>query len=266
MLFVKKMHSSIVVMFLAMVLVLGSAIFPVQTVSAAPSHKMPVPCNETWRVATWTGHNPANAADLNWGSGDDDYGKPVLASAAGTVKLVRDLGNTSYGKYIILDHGGGYETLYAHLKSFKVSQGQTVSQGQQIGEVGKSGTTSSHLHYEQRSGGSAVKIVLEGKALSYPSTVNIKSTNCGGTQDGYPGRVQTNGANLNVRSGPGTNYSIVGSLANGTHVTISCQITGEYIDGYYGRSNLWNKIGAGQYIPDAYTYTGSNGQIAPTCK
>ncbi|TCS93952.1 M23 family metallopeptidase [Hazenella coriacea] len=262
----KKKLSSMFVICLVAILVLFGTAFPMQTVSAAPSHKMPVPCNETWRVATWTGHNPANAADLNWGSGDDDLGKPVLASAAGTVKLVRDLGNTSYGKYIIIDHGGGYETLYAHLKAFKVSQGQTVSQGQQIGEVGKSGTSSAHLHYEQRSGGSVVKIVLEGKALAYPSAVNIKSTNCGGTQDGYPGRVQTNGANLNVRSGPGTTYDIVGSLANGTSVTISCQTYGEYVDGYYGRSNLWNKIGSGKFIPDAYTYTGSNGQIAPTCK
>lgn len=80
------------------------------------------------------------------------------------------------------------------------------------------------------------------------------------------GKVTTNGANLNVRSGPGTNYSIVGSLANGTNVTIYCQTTGEYIDGYYGRSNIWNRIGTGKYIPDAYTYTGFNSQIAPTCK
>jgi len=48
-------------------------------------------------------------------------------------------------------------------------------------------------------------------------------------------------------------------------VTISCQTNGESIPGTYGTSKLWNKNGSGRYIPDAYTYTGSDGRVAPDC-
>ncbi|MBA4495037.1 glycerophosphodiester phosphodiesterase family protein [Paenactinomyces guangxiensis] len=84
--------------------------------------------------------------------------------------------------------------------------------------------------------------------------------------NGFPGTVNTTtGVNLNVRSGPGTNYDIVGSVADGQTIFIKCQIRGETITGTYGTSNLWNQIGDGKYIPDAYTYTGSSEQVAPTC-
>ncbi|MGO4775957.1 SH3 domain-containing protein, partial [Lysobacter sp. 2RAB21] len=79
------------------------------------------------------------------------------------------------------------------------------------------------------------------------------------------GTVNTNGTPLNVRSGPGTSYSVVDTLADNTSVTIQCQTNGSSVTGTYGTSSLWNRIGSGRFIPDAYTYTGSDGRVAPDC-
>ncbi|MEU1871786.1 uncharacterized protein YraI [Streptomyces ambofaciens] len=73
------------------------------------------------------------------------------------------------------------------------------------------------------------------------------------------------GYRLNVRSGPGTNYSVVRVLAEGSRVTINCQRTGERVSGPYGTSNIWDNIGGGQYVSDAYIRTGSDGYVAPRC-
>ena len=68
-----------------------------------------------------------------------------------------------------------------------------------------------------------------------------------------------------MRRGPSTSYAAVGSVADGTHVTIYCQKRGQSISGTYGTSTLWDNIGNG-YVADAYVYTGSDGQVAPTCQ
>lgn len=228
--------------------------------SAAPAFQMPFPCNQTWTGSTRSDHNPAYAVDLNR---TDDLGDPVVASAGGTVITVRDLGDTSYGKYVVVDHGGGWTTYYAHLNSFSVSVGQTVSRGSKLGTVGSSGgSTGPHLHYEQRLNGVVQKIVWNGSQILYYGTKSYTSKNNCNT---VTGTVNTNGADLNVRSGPGTSYSIVGQVSDGQKVTIICQVRGETITGTYGTTSLWDKIGAGQYISDAYVYTGSDGQVAPTC-
>ena len=229
---------------------------------AAPNFQVPFACNQTWSGQTRTNHSPQRSIDFNR---TNDLGDPVVASAAGTVTVVRNLGSTSYGRYVVIDHGGGWTTYYAHLNSWSVSVGQRVSQGQRIGTVGSTGgSTGPHLHFEQRLNGSAVSIKFNGTTAYYWGTRNYTSRNgCGG--GAARGTVRTNGANLNVRSGPGTTYGIVGSLANGTSVSIQCQTRGQTVTGYYGTSNLWNRIGTGRFIPDAYTYTGSDGRVAPAC-
>jgi murein DD-endopeptidase MepM/ murein hydrolase activator NlpD len=57
--------------------------------------------------------------------------------------------HSRFGKVVLLDHGQGYQTLYAHLDNFSVQSGSRVSAGQQIGAVGASGVaTGPHLHFE----------------------------------------------------------------------------------------------------------------------
>ena len=82
-------------------------------------------------------------------------GTPVKAAKAGKVISVTVL--SGYGNVVIIDHGGGISTLYAHLNSFAVSNGATVPQGQVIGYSGMSGNvTGPHLHWEVRSNGTPV--------------------------------------------------------------------------------------------------------------
>ncbi len=77
----------------------------------------------------------------------------VIASDTGTVTYAGCVGY-GYGCSIIVNHGNGYETLYAHLSQIGVTPGQVVSQGQQVGVMGCTGRcTGIHLHFEVRSGG-----------------------------------------------------------------------------------------------------------------
>ncbi len=81
--------------------------------------------------------------------------RTVVAAKSGTVKSVKR-SNKGYGNHIIIDHGNGMQTLYAHLESINVSEGQKVGQGDAIGIIGTSGdSTGLHLHFEVRKNGSA---------------------------------------------------------------------------------------------------------------
>ena len=83
-------------------------------------------------------------------------GTDVYATGDGVVKDVVN-SNVGYGKYIEIDHGYGYTTLYAHLNDFNVRKGQKVKRGEVIGYVGNTGTsTAPHLHYEVHRNGTAV--------------------------------------------------------------------------------------------------------------
>ncbi|MET8246790.1 SH3 domain-containing protein [Streptomyces sp. NPDC005202] len=73
------------------------------------------------------------------------------------------------------------------------------------------------------------------------------------------------GVRLNVRSGPGTSYSIVRVLPEGASVPIYCQTPGSTVTGPYGTSTIWDNIGNGEYVSDAYVKTGSDGYVAPRC-
>ena len=86
---------------------------------------------------------------------------PAVAANDGKVIISEDLFNSkggyrSYGRYVVIDHGGGVTTLYAHLNSRSVTVGQQVTKGQTIGLVGSTGNSSGpHLHFEVRINGSA---------------------------------------------------------------------------------------------------------------
>ncbi len=76
------------------------------------------------------------------------YGTPICASDSGTVVEVVNM-HPSWGNYVTIDHGNGYKTLYAHMSSFAVQLGDTVTQGQVIGYVGSTGdSTGNHCHFE----------------------------------------------------------------------------------------------------------------------
>jgi murein DD-endopeptidase MepM/ murein hydrolase activator NlpD len=82
-------------------------------------------------------------------------GTPIAAAASGVVIYAGWLGG--YGNLVVIDHGGGIATAYAHQSSIAVGVGQQVSQGQTIGYVGSTGhSTGNHLHFEVRVQGSAV--------------------------------------------------------------------------------------------------------------
>lgn len=83
-------------------------------------------------------------------------GTPVYASAAGTVTY-SGYNSGGFGKLIILDHGNGYETYYAHNSSLYAQVGQYVSKGQNIASVGSTGnSTGNHVHFEIRKNGSPI--------------------------------------------------------------------------------------------------------------
>ncbi len=83
-------------------------------------------------------------------SGANILGKPIVASNAGTVikAVTTYVPKKGYGKYVMIDHGGGYTTMYAHCTSLAVKVGQTVTRGQTIAYVGSTGnSTGPHLHF-----------------------------------------------------------------------------------------------------------------------
>ena len=111
----------------------------------------------------WRGYRNHGALDI---AGGGIMGTPVVAAAAGTVvgtctECTHNWGKSyscgcggGYGNYVWISHGDGKESIYAHLTSVTVSQGQSVSAGQLIGYVGSTGySTGAHLHFECRYNG-----------------------------------------------------------------------------------------------------------------
>ena len=87
---------------------------------------------------------------LDFSANMDD---PVFAAASGAV--IQAQNRTGYGNTVVIDHGGGWTTLYAHLTRFNVSNGEQVEAGETIGFVGSTGwSTGPHLHFEVRYRGS----------------------------------------------------------------------------------------------------------------
>lgn len=85
-----------------------------------------------------------------------DVGSPVYATGDGVVEFA-GIDNSGYGIHVIINHGFGYKTLYAHLSQLKCKHGQRVKRGELIGLVGNTGkSVGPHLHYEVRKNGEPV--------------------------------------------------------------------------------------------------------------
>lgn len=95
----------------------------------------------------------------HWGldfSNGNSYGQTIVAADGGTVSYVK-LHNYGYGYHLLIDHGNGYQTLYAHASKILVSSGEKVAKGQPIALIGSTGdSTGPHLHFEIIKNGSKV--------------------------------------------------------------------------------------------------------------
>ena len=96
------------------------------------------------------------------------YGRAIYAADSGRVVSSSDGWNGGWGNYVMIDHGNGMQTLYAHMSSRAVSVGQTVSRGQTIGYVGSTGmSTGPHLHFEMYVNGSRIDPQTKYPGMSF---------------------------------------------------------------------------------------------------
>lgn len=153
-------------------------------------------------------------------------GEPIIAHSAGVVTLVQtgqknnkgSKGTASYGNFVKVDHGDGYETLYAHLASVKVKKGQAVSRGAVLGTMGNTGNSYGiHLHFEVRRDGVRVDPTPYLEAdLPITERVDVRYRaysggrwlpwvqNCGAGASGYAGVFGQATSALQVRPERGT--------------------------------------------------------------
>jgi murein DD-endopeptidase MepM/ murein hydrolase activator NlpD len=104
-------------------------------------------------ISTYYGEYGHRGLDID---GFGNFGAPIYAAAEGLVVLA-SWSDYGYGYHVIIDHGDGTQTLYAHLSEIWVSQGQYVGQGEAVGALGSTGySTGPHLHFEVHVGGVAV--------------------------------------------------------------------------------------------------------------
>lgn len=159
-----------------------------QDVGILATHKSPFNCGKTFYANNWTpGHSPSGSIDWQSYGGDAIGGETVRATAGGTARFYTTLrtgevGIQAYGRYVVVTHGDGTRTRYAHLATMVRAAGSSmaVSRGTAIGTVGSSGGDyAPHLHYEQITAGGAIDTspTVEGRTVSLGQRVAITSTN-----------------------------------------------------------------------------------------
>lgn len=226
---------------------------------------------------------PFNSIDFNGGNGQ------VLSAGPGRVYKSCIRGRSALVKVI---HDNGYTTTYYHMLNLTtLADGSRVSTGTYLGNIGNElpcggSSSGAHVHFSLLRGNTELSVhgmriggwtFYEGSSAYagyaerngtrvYPG--NGRITNYGaGTPSQYPtGTVDAGSySSVNLRSGPGLNHSVVGTVADGATVSIVCTSRGGTVQGVWGATDLWNKLTTNNWISDGFVNTGSNEPVAPAC-
>ncbi|MQA25705.1 MAG: peptidase M23 [Micromonosporaceae bacterium] len=264
-----------------------------RTLFAAHGGQFSAQANGDWR----TGMRLPYAVGQSWGyrggphawdAGSGPWSSLDLAGGDQVVRAPR--GGTAYTMcrgWIRVVHDRGYSTDHYHLWDNINVNGAGVGAGAYLGYTGTDITcggaaSGRHVHWALRQNGAYVGMAYHimgkwvpmnggaqygGYALHGSTRVNV-----GGSLYNYgalgfnQGIMDTNGGGtVNKRSGPGTNYPVVGSVGDGVTVTISCSRNGTTHSGRWGATSLWNRLSDGTWVSDAFMYTGLNGPANGWC-
>lgn len=178
-------------------------------------------------------------------------GTPVYSAQAGRVQVAR-VDKTGYGTHVRIEHQDGTLerlTIYGHLSRLDVTVGDVIDAHTQIGLSGNTGnSTGPHLHFELRNSWAVWSSPLDPRPLlpwdgSDPEPPVPPIDDMPEFPE-LPIAVITCSAGLNVRSGPGTNYRVVGVIQNGTRIPVMAALP--------GNNDVWLQIGYNQYCAMLY--------------
>ncbi|MET8545696.1 peptidoglycan DD-metalloendopeptidase family protein, partial [Kitasatospora sp. NPDC004799] len=244
--------------------------------------RLPYATGQAWAMTGgphgWSGTAaPWSSVDLSGGDGR------VLAARAGLAYTM--CGN---GKgWIRVLHDRGYATDYYHLSGNIAANGLSVDEGGYLGNTGTDtscggSATGAHVHFALRQNDAYVPLhghnlggwVVQAAGAAYEGSALHGSTRAqvDGTLVNYGALGLTSGIvdafddpSVNRRSGPGTDYPVVGTVADGTTIDISCSANGTSHTGRWGTTSLWNRLPDGTWISDAFVWTGSAAPVNGTC-
>ena len=190
----------------------------------------------------WTSYN----GGIDWGI---PTGTPIKAAQVGTVTAVRN-DATGYGSHVRIEHTEGnvkYTTIYGHLMKCNVEVGDVVNAGDVIGKSDSTGNSSGpHLHFELRRGTQAIDpsplLVKKIAGLTTDEDTEEIPQDVGVEPAQFPGlpKAHVLVATLNIRSGPGVENRIVGTLVMDEKVEVLRKVQQD--------NNTWLQIGYQQYI------------------
>ncbi|AZR80671.1 peptidase M23 [Bacillus thuringiensis] len=246
-----------------------------------PELRLPYEKGQSWMMSGgphgWSGlDRPYSSLDLYGGD------QRVLAAGDG---MAYTMCSNNRG-WIRIYHDNGYATDYYHLWNNIIPDGQLVQEGTFLGYTGTDVScggyaSGRHVHFSLLQGNT--RVPLHGKELGgwvFFETSPYNGYAMHGSTVKYTGQFLYNygkllvnqgivdangGRTVNLRTGPGTDYSVVGSLNDGEVITVSCTANGTTFTGRKGSTNRWNQLINGYWMSDAYLYTGTNNAIAPSC-
>ena len=167
----------------------------------------------------------------------------VVAHSSGVVVLVQtgrinnqgSIGNESYGNFVKIDHGNGWQTLYAHLQTVDVVVGEEVIQGQLIGTMGNTGNSyGAHLHFE------VWKNNVRIDPYEYLDRNLLERVTGTVIRDEQKNQLKVNVVDLRIRKSPSVSSDILGlAILDGIY---------NYYETYEAEGYIWYKIGEDNWV------------------